>query len=206
MVNRNELKKKYGDEKVFVIPVNLVTGIPDKFTRQKHDPNIWIRYANEGKYIPRWEAEYNNAFQQIIPYFVVTNEDETKYFVAKRLKGEARLVDKLSLGFGGHINECDGHTQPIFKGLVREMGEELNILPSSKLQFCGTIRDITSETNDHFGLAFIVKANEENVSLREVDRMECVWMTKEELFENYTKFEGWSKYIIDALYDNYDRK
>ena len=203
MKSKQELKQKYGDEKVFVIPIDLVTGIPDKKKRKKHDKNIWTRYANEGKYIPRWEAEYNNAFQQIIPYFVVTNEDESKYFVAKRLGGESRLIDKLSLGFGGHINECDGNTEPIFKGLVREMEEELILMPSSPFQFCGTIRDITSPTNDHFGLAFIVKAKEEDVALREIGKMECEWMTKEQLFENYPKFEGWSKYIIDELYNSY---
>ena len=201
-VNRSKLKEKYGDEKVFVITPDVVSGIPDKFTKQRHDANIWSKYDNIGKYIPRWQAEYNYAFQQLIPYFLVCNQDETKYFVSKRLKGDHRLNNKLSLGFGGHIDECDGYNECVLHALGREMNEELIIEPISKAQFIGTIRDLTSDTNDHFGLAFIIKAEEDKVEINEKDKLEGVWMSKEELFEHYYSFENWSKYIIDYLYEN----
>ena len=32
--------------------------------------------------------------------------------------------------------------------------------------------------------------------------MKAEWMTKEEMYDNYSKFEGWSKYILSYLYDN----
>ena len=76
MVNRKALKEKYGDEKVFVIPVQKVQNIPDKFTYCKHDDKIWRKYDNQGLYINRWEAEGEPSFQQIIPYFFIMNEDE----------------------------------------------------------------------------------------------------------------------------------
>lgn len=197
-----ELKEKYKEEKIFVLPINAIENIEDKFVKMRPDKDIWSKYDNTGKYIYRYDAEYNPVFQQLIPYLLVTNKDESKYFIARRIKGDHRLVDNLSLGFGGHIDECDGTREVVLKALSREMNEELDIDPITKAVFMGTIRDITSKTNDHFGLVFRVKAEEGDVFIRETENMEGVWMTKEDMFINYPKFEGWSKYIIDYLYEN----
>ena len=202
MLNKKQLQEKYPDEKVFVLPSNLVQNIGDKFTKCKHDPSIWKKYDNLGLYIPRYEAEYNLAFQQIIPYFLVTNKDESKFYVAKRIQGDSRLVDKLSLGFGGHINDCDGTNEAVLKALYREMNEELNIEPISSCQFIGYMRDLASETSEHFGLIFIVKSEEETISIKETDNLEGVWMTKQEMYDSYGKFENWAKYLLDYLYVN----
>lgn len=196
-MNRKALKEKYGDEKVFVLPVNKVENIPDKFNYSKHDDKIWKKYDNQGLYINRWEAEGDSSFQQIIPYFFVMNENETKVFVAKRIDGDSRLVDKLSLGFGGHIDSCDGYNQVVLKALTREMWEELNIDPITKAVYMGTMRDMTSSTNDHLGLIFGVKAEEGKVSIKETEKLVGEWMTFQQLYDNYSKFENWSKYLID---------
>lgn len=202
MLTKEQLKAKYPDEKVFVLPSNLVQNIGDKFTKSKHDPSIWKKYDNLGLYIPRYEAEYNLAFHQIIPYFLVTNSDESKFYVAKRIKGDSRLVDKLSLGFGGHINECDGTNEAVFKALIREMNEELNIEPTSSFKFIGYMRDLKSETSEHLGLVFIVKSSETDISIKETDNLEGIWMTKSEMYDSYGKFENWTKYLLDYLYEN----
>lgn len=205
MKSQDELKAKYKDEKVFVVPSNLIQNIGDKFTKAKHDTSIWKKYDNLGIYIPRYEAEYNLAFQQIIPYFLVSNMDETKFYVAKRIQGDSRLVDKLSLGFGGHINDCDGTNEAVFKALVREMNEELNIEPNSPFKFIGYMRDLTSETSEHFGLVFIIKSKEDDISIKETDNLEGIWMTKQEMFDAYGKFENWAKYLLDYLYDELNK-
>jgi hypothetical protein len=65
---KEQLKEKYKDEKVFVLPSNLVQNVHDRFSKLKHDKAIWTKYDQLGIYIPRYEAEYNLAFHQIIPY------------------------------------------------------------------------------------------------------------------------------------------
>lgn len=202
MMNRQALKEKYGDEKIFVLPVSKVEGIPDKFTHCKHDDKIWKKYDNQGIYINRWEAEGDSSFQQIIPYFFVTNEDASKVFIAKRIDGDHRLVNKLSLGFGGHIDSCDGFEQVVLKALTREMWEELDIEPLSKATYMGTMRDMTSSTNDHLGLVFGIQAKEGQVFIRETEKLVGEWMTMQQLYDNYAKFENWSKYIIDFFCEN----
>lgn len=202
MINRKLLKEKYGDEKVFVLPITKIEGIPDKFNHVKNDKDIWTKYDNQGLYINRWEAEGDSNFQQLIPYFFVVNENYTKVFVAKRIDGDSRLVNKLSLGFGGHIDSCDGYNQVVLKALSREMNEELDINPISKAQYLGTIRDITSSTNDHFGLAFSIQAEEDKVFIKETDKLIGEWMSFEQLYDNYSKFENWSKFLIDFFLEN----
>lgn len=203
-VNRLELKKKYGDEQVFVVPYQVISQVNDKFTKEKNTKDVWNKYNSKGTFILRYEAEYNPSFQQIIPYFFIFNKDKDKVYIAERLKGDARLSHMLSLGFGGHINPCDGHIDIISNALNREMNEELNIVPLSDFEYCGTIRDISSETNDHFGLIFSIIADE--VSIKETDTLEGKWMTIPELIENYHKFENWSKFIIDSFYEDISKE
>lgn len=205
MVNRKALKEKYGDERVFVVPVQTISHINDKFQHEKHTNDIWSRYDGLGKYVLRYEAEYEPSMQQIIPYFFVLNEDKSKILVAKRIKGDHRLVQMMSLGFGGHIDSCDGSHEVVLKALAREMHEELDIEPISKANYIGTIRDMNSETNDHFGLVFYVIAEEDKVHIRETDNLEGHWMTIEDAIDEYGKFENWSKYILDFFFENRDR-
>lgn len=200
---RLALRDKYKDEKIYVIPADKIN-CKDKFTKMKHDKDIWKKYDHLGKYIYRYEAEYDPAFQQPIPYLIVTNKDQTHFYVTKRIGGDSRLKNLLSLGVGGHINEEDGYDEIILKCLIREMNEELNINPISPYQFLGTIRDLGSKTAEHFGLLFIVKADTD-VSVKEKDKIQGYWMKKETLFDKYTLFENWSKFIIDYLYENKDK-
>lgn len=202
MLSKDQLKEKYKDEKVFVLPANLVQNVNDKFTKQAHTQEIWTKFDNIGQYIYRYDAEYNPAFQQVIPYFLIENKDGSKYYVGKRIQGDDRLQGKLSLGFGGHINECDGYSNMIIKALTREMHEELNIDPISPFRYIGTMKDLTSETNDHFGLIFVIKSEEDTISIKETNNLEGVWMTKEEMYNEYGRFENWSKYILDYLYES----
>jgi len=201
ITNYSKLKNKYKDEQVFIIPYANVADINDKFTRVTNEQDtIWTKYDSVGKYIFRYDAEGNNAVQQLIPYILIQNESTGEFFVTKRIKGEPRLVDQLSLGIGGHINPCDGAREALFKGLVRELLEEVYIEVTTRANFVGYMRDITSSTNDHFGCVFLIKAKE--VRVRETDKLEGLWMSIDQLEDNYFKFEGWARYIIDYISEN----
>lgn len=202
---RKKLKKKYKDEKIFVLPANKIN-CKDKFTKMKNDKNIWSKYDNLGLYIPRYEAEYNPAFLQLIPYLIVTNDDQTEFFVTKRIDGDSRLKNKLSLGVGGHIDSIDGTNEVVFKCLVREMNEELFINPISPYQFLGTIRDLSSKTAEHLGLLFIVKAEKESLSVKETNKLAGSWMKKEDAFNKYASFENWSQFVLDYLFETQIKK
>lgn len=195
---KQKLKEKYGDEMVFVVPSHMMVHIPDKFFDSAETNETLSLYDSLGQYILRHDAEMNMAFQQLIPYVIIKNKKGDKYFVAERIAGDERLVKSLSLGFGGHIDKVDGHQNVIMNALHRELEEELDITPVSEPTFVGTMRDLSSPTADHIGFVFELSVSK--AKIRETKKLRGIWMTPQELVDNYFAFEGWSKFYIDELY------
>ena len=201
-LSKAKLKAKYGEEEVLTVPAYFVSAIKDGFTPEKHDSKIFSRYDQHGRFIKRYDAEGDNAFQQIIPYVLIANKDETKFFVSKRIDGDHRLKDQLSLGFGGHINPCDAERgrDILLAALIRELHEEVYLEISGQVNYMGSMRDMTSSTSDHIGFVFKVHVeHEDETKILETDKLEGYWMNKDELYEQYFKFEGWSKSLINYL-------
>lgn len=203
-VQANNLRKKYGTEQVFVVPYLDVTNVPDHFSSAEQDKLDWIK---KGKYIFRYDAEYNTFFQQVIPYVVLTDRKKEKFYISKRISGEERLVNQLSIGFGGHINPCDGYHDPLEKCIERELSEEISArYIEEPLSLLGTVRDMSSSTNDHIGVVFLKRvSNKATIKIREKDKLKGQWMTMNDLYDNYGSFESWGKYIIDYLYQKQQR-
>ena len=81
-------------------------------------------------FLPRSRAEQDPAFKQIIPYIVFTFEGTILRYVRGAKSGEKRLVDKASIGIGGHINDSDeslfSFDKDAYRAAVhREVAEEL---------------------------------------------------------------------------------
>lgn len=198
-LRRRQLKEKYKDEQVFVVPFSVVAGYKDGFERKPHRPSVWSQFDLAGKYIFRCDAEEQPSFQQIIPYVLIIHPDMDRFYISRRKEAskEERLQGQYSIGFGGHINPCDGSREVLFSSLFRELHEELDIVPIREAKFLGFVRDLTGTTNDHLGCVFVVQASE--VSVKETDKYEGEWMTYAQLEQHYFKFEGWAKHIIDHL-------
>lgn len=197
---KSELVRKYGTEQVFVVPYHQAKRIPDKFTPAQNIKVSVKSWEGKGKYILRYDAEYNVSVQQLIPYILVTDMANSKVYVTKRMAGEERLKGSLSLGCGGHINPVDAG-DIIINAALREMNEELNVELKNEqkpLAFVGYVRDLTSPTNDHLGLVFKVAARK--VSVKETDNLAGRWMDLSELVAKYSNFESWARHIIDYLY------
>ena len=199
--NKNQLKKKYKDEQVFVVPFDKVSNIGDHFTRMDHNNNIWSAFDNIGKYIYRYDAEGEPVFQQIIPYILIQNPNTKKFYTTERIGSDSRLLGSYSLGVGGHIDIEDGHKDVVLKGLFRELYEEMDIEPIGNAEFIGYVRDLNSKTNDHLGLVFLIKSNN-NCKIKETDKLKGKWMSYDQLEANYSKFEDWAKHIIDYMCGN----
>ena len=204
-----ELKEKYGNERVYVVPFPQTGIIDDGFTawNKKQTPkSVFCAVLPYGKFIERADAEGNIGVVQAIPYVLVSNT-KGEYFVSQRLKGDKRLEGKMSLGFGGHVNPCDdnrsGVQSMMLNSLNRELNEELVLdnIPKTAIKIIehGTVRDLKSTTPDHFGLVYnmVIDADEcGKVSIRETDTLAGIWMTRKDLLRNFNKFESWAQLIL----------
>ena len=132
----------------------------------------------EHEFMPRDEAEQRPDYKQIIPYVILRRGDEV--FVTRRLSkgGEARLHGKISIGIGGHINPVDKH---------------------GELSPCGFINDDSNAVGSvHLGACFTLPVDGE-VSVKETEKLEGLWMTKAELQENYGSMETWTQIALEVL-------
>lgn len=192
-----ELKEQYADEQVYVVPFDSVTNIKDGFTPMADNGSIWGKFDGMGRYIYRYDAEYDPSFQQIIPYAIVQHEKTGDYLISERIGGEPRLQGQLSLGFGGHINPEDGTHLVVLRSIARELREELHFDLSSKADFLGYVRDFKSKTSEHLGCIFKVTASQ--CEIKETDNLKGSWMDIDTLERNYFRFESWSQFIINHL-------
>lgn len=200
-MNKQKLKEKYGNEKILVVPFEEVTHIKDGFTPTKHNPNKWSAFDSNGEFVYRYDAEGEPSMQQIIPYILIINKEQNKLFATRRINGDSRLIGKLSIACGGHIDSCDQGKEILFKAAVRELYEEVDAEYCLPLKIIGTVRELNSNTSDHLGVVIMAFADGE-VEVKEKDTLEGSWMSLKDLIDNYENLEGWSKHIVDYFVSN----
>ncbi|MDU0812733.1 hypothetical protein [Bacillus siamensis] len=158
--------------------------------------------------IRRGDAEEDPRFKQPIPYVVIRRDDEV--FVYERLAGggESRLHNKLSLGFGGHMNPMEGaasFAEVLKQNTDRELAEELHILEKDKQNIVtlGLINDDENSVGKvHIGiLSALQLAPGAQVEVKEKEQIAGRWMKVKELKEEdvYQRLETWSQFVADIL-------
>lgn len=155
---------------------------------------------NNCEFKRRGDVEEDNSFQQIIPYMVFSFEN--KFFAYKYLPnaGEQRLVnEKYQLGVGGHINKEDikEGKDILEEGMMREWEEEVDFkgdLISKNL--VGILNDDSGPVEEvHLGLVFHFVGDNENIQIKETDKMQGELFSKEELAK--INHSPWMKIVFE---------
>ena len=178
---------------------------PHGFVGGEENPDV-TRYVErirqKGFFVERRHAEQDSSLKQVIPYCIVTNPDGVMLLRRRSTQAEARLHDKMSIGVGGHINPEDADRDVLDTGLEREIDEELHIPPGWRSHAVGIINDESTDVGSvHFGLVYRIESDSTDVSIREDDKMEGKFVSRDELLaihsEQAAKFESWSAMILD---------
>ncbi|MCC7493848.1 MAG: hypothetical protein IT204_15945 [Fimbriimonadaceae bacterium] len=209
-------------ERVWGVPAAVaLAGRPAAGFWREADPAPRVAsWAAAATFRPRNEVESDETWRQIIPY-ILLRAPAGGYFTYRRLpaSGEARLVDRHSIGVGGHIN--DAHLVPgltlapelqpnlLADGLQRELHEEL-LLPQppeglGRLRIHGFLAlDESPVDRVHVGLVVLLDLTAAAVAgcgVRETDKLVAAgWFTAAELRAKLdaVPFEGWSRAVIAA--------
>ena len=159
----------------------IIYVLPDE-SLGSYDEDVVVDHLPVKDIIPaiRAEAEVNEAYRQPIPYVVITDGDNVLLYSRTKAGGEAKLFDRCSIGFGGHMTVMPDHpdlaTQDdlayvirrcIYKELDEEVPAILDLaMPDGKLTFrqsgklpltsLGTIRIGAAGSVDkvHLGLIY----------------------------------------------------
>ena len=155
-------------------------------------------------FLPRSRAEQDPAFKQIIPYVIFTFEGTILRYVRGAKSGEKRLVDKASIGIGGHINESDeslfSFDKDAYRAAVhREVAEELKFEGMWEDRLAALINDDSTEVGQvHLGVVHVVALRHDAVRARERAIRELLFLTPQELRKQRDKLESWSQIVLDA--------
>lgn len=201
-MNKDELKVKYGEEKVLCIKNSNIE------RNKTLDVMDLIKYYGYLDY--RYNAELNFNAKQIIPYLVIKSGD--KVFVAKRLKGDPRLVGEHTVGMGGHVDSSDiilGENKLIKSDMSiglcihRELTEEtdIEIEAIKDIKYVTHFIDDSSEVSKvHMCLLYTVDVGDFDLHIKETDKLEGSFITINELYDMYDSLEGWGKISTDILF------
>lgn len=201
-----QLKEKYGDEQVLVVNAKDVpTELLSKVYSEPDDTSI-DALLDKKEFIPRYFAEKNPTYRQLIPYLVVGVNG--LFLATKRLEnsGEARLVNNIALGTGGHVNPIDldgAYGDVLTNALMRELDEELDIPAGSIVTVyeAGFINDMSNAVGqEHLGIMYVIEIVtpcDKDVTVKEKDKLEGITIAHKDLGNYYEQYENWSKIVYD---------
>ncbi len=196
--NRDQLRVRYGDEQVLVVPAGVLQHLPTGVSTLD-DPAAMLPATSSR---PRWQVEHDPAWRQLVCYIVL--RQQRKLFLTERLRaqGEARLHSLFSVGVGGHINLEDG-AEPLQSGWRRELAEELDLdwSPAEALPRA-IINDLSNEVSrDHVGILYLVDVPPgRRVAIRETDKMCGQFVAMDRINADfYSRLESWSQLVVDFL-------
>lgn len=157
----------------------------------------------DSSFLRRGDVEANPEFRQVIAYILIRRNEEYLSYERGKHSGEDRLKNLLSLGIGGHVNRVE-HTDnkyiTVKANMCRELDEELKFFSYFNTIISGYIND---ESNDvgkvHYGVVFTVDTISEHLVARDAAVVNPQFYTKDEVLENYDRYESWSKLLIDGM-------
>jgi predicted NUDIX family phosphoesterase len=174
------------------------------------DSNIWVDIVNNLEILPRFEAEKNFIYKQLIVYVIIKSQDHYLTYVRSLATAEKRLKKKHSLGIGGHINVTDiqqvsildntKFTNFVIQAIWREVSEEITInsqIISEPHLLCFINSDLDDVGKMHFGIVWVVEIRQKNILKRNERGIGKIKFLKvHELKNDIDLFENWSKFLI----------
>lgn len=149
-------------------------------------------------------CEFDESLQQLIPYIVVWDGGYNVLCYQRKGGGEKRLDAKLSIGFGGHVNDGD---ETFAAGVNRELNEEVYSLRGYHLQpeNCpfllrgpiGFIRETESAVGRvHAGVLYTAQPSGEETGPTEAE----VWSWVDaRILTGHPRLERWSQIALEML-------
>lgn len=188
------------NEQILVIKRELL--IPDEswYGIKQDDIAPYLQTIQKHQqFMPRYQAEENTAYKQVIPYLVF--EYNNTYFLMQRRSqaSEKRLQNKFSLGIGGHIRQEDICSNSLFDWARREFNEEIEYNGSFEIEPLGILNDDTTEVGKvHIGLVLLLHGNSDNIQIKS-ELKSGVLVSLEQCQQQYNDMESWTQIVVDYL-------
>ncbi len=192
------------NENVLVVERSLLEGL-GIFQGLTLDVNRYLPVlldTRNYRFVARPEAELKTSLKQLIPYFLIVHDGRVFTYTRGKQSGESRLVAKVSMGIGGHINHLD---DSLFGDLYaraarRELEEEVELPPGCTDRIVALLNDDATPVGQvHLGVIHVLRAPTDAVHNRERMIAESGFRTRDELQALRPRMETWSQICLDHL-------
>ena len=163
------------------------------------------------RFMPRSQAEADADYKQLIPYVIMAHDGKYLSYVRGKRAGETRLVEKRSIGIGGHINPIDDmpllnkdyrtdFREMYLEAVEREVAEEVTVKTGYTNRIVALLNDDSNEVGQvHLGIVHYWSLDSSEVEKREQMITQMTFMTIEQLQEVRDSMETWSSLCLDGL-------
>jgi len=165
------------------------------------------------RFMPRSQVEKDPSFKQLIPYVIMSHNGKYLNYVRGSRAGEKRLVDKRSIGIGGHINPIDWTLFSVdaykiyLEAVKREVAEEVSVDAAYTDKIVALLNDESNEVGSvHLGIVHFWTLAEPKVSKKEQMITQMTFMTPTELQQVKDTMETWSQLCLSGLDEMAKRK
>ena len=148
------------------------------------------------------ELEKNPDLKQIIPYQIFTFNN--RFFLYQRVSSqmEKRLLEKFSLGTGGHINtEMQDITDAIEAGRRQELAEEVDYESRYRTKIVGFLNLEHGIHAVHFGIVYLLQGSSPRIHMKEKYNKTIGLLSIRDLQTYYENMEDWSKLVLENVGD-----
>lgn len=155
----------------------------------------------------RSTLENDSDFMQVIPYVLIKKENDFLVYRRTKKSGESKLTEKLSCGFGGHINISDivsfkgeiNLRNTIINGVWREIDEELEGIVAQPAKIIGMIADRSNDVG-RVHLGFLIVLNYTDLPLYTNDEsIEIIGFKSIETILRCESVENWTRIALEYL-------
>lgn len=161
--------------------------------------------VEQARFLPRPDLETDPSYKQVIPYVVLKCRSEVFAYTRGRLSSESRLVAKVSIGLGGHVEWSDDSLfddamASYIRASKREVDEEVAVSSSYTERIAGLIYDGSTDVGRvHLGVLHIWELDTPTAAPRERKITDARFQTIPALRRRRSRLESWSLIALTAL-------
>lgn len=161
--------------------------------------------VEQARFLPRHDLETDPSYKQVIPYVVLKCRNEVFAYTRGRLSSESRLVAKVSIGLGGHVEWSDDSLfddamASYVRASKREVEEEVAMTSPYSERIAGLIYDGSTDVGKvHLGVLHIWELDTPTAAPRERKITDARFRTIAALSRRSSRLESWSVIALRAL-------
>ncbi len=192
------------DERVLGLPTDRLrrAGLFQGFRPFDADYFAFLLDPAHLEFRARSQVETDPSFKQLIPYCVLRHGGQLFHYRRGKSGAEARLRSLRSVGIGGHISavEDGGAADPYRAGMLRELGEEVELRARFRERMFGMINDDATPVGSvHLGVVHLLDLETLDVRPLEDGIAEAGFASLAELQRDAAAFESWSQLVFAGL-------